>query len=644
MKRISVFLPALMLVFALAVTAGMWGLFGTKKASAEAYGGDFRYAFIGYDLTYDVAENRKISVTEIMTVNFTGRDSTGFIRDIPVNAGEQVRNVRVKKLETGEEKSAVYYVDHLSGEDGTDFLSVDIGDSSHKFGLTETYILKYDYCLTKAQENKAIGDGYDYLSLNTVPAAHDGIFYNVNVTVNLPQGFKAAYYYSGKAGGGSGQKLEAKALDGGLSQLYMSFDMLGANEGVTFDIRMEQGSLSVFFDFTPYWFAIALAALIALMALIKVMFFHKDILAPVVNFEAPDNMDPLIMGKLIDNKVNSEDVTALIFYWADKGYVKINLDDKDDPTIIRIKNLPATAEPYEQVVFAGLFRNSDSVRPSQLKYNFYSTFERATAMVNDKNRGLFKSSSIGVSILFALIAGIIMGLAPMLMGMITVSHKLVYFLSFISLLPALVLYGFTETLAYNRYKYRGKKKAVFLGLTVLAVAALTALYTLLIPDMLLTVPAKIAISGLGFVAVAAAVMLISRTPEYNKKLGDIIGFRNFILYAEKDRLEKLIESDPQFYYHILPYAQVLGVSGVWENKFKDLAVPPPAWATYSSADFVFDFIILNSLIRNSTLRIANDMISRPSSSGGSGHGGFGGGGFGGGHVGGGHGGGGVRGR
>ena len=44
-----------------------------------------------------------------------------------------------------------------------------------------------------------------------------------------------------------------------------------------------------------------------------------------------------------------------------------------------------------------------------------------------------------------------------------------------------------------------------------------------------------------------------------KQLNEIIGFKNFIKLAEKNQLEKMLEQDPQYYYHILPYAQVLGV-------------------------------------------------------------------------------------
>jgi len=117
-----------------------------------------------------------------------------------------------------------------------------------------------------------------------------------------------------------------------------------------------------------------------------------------------------------------------------------------------------------------------------------------------------------------------------------------------------------------------------------------------------------------------------------------VGFKNFIELAEKDRLETMLEEDPQFYYHVLPFAQVLGVSDKWEEKFKEITVQPPQWATCSTTDTLLNFYVMNRIMHVSFASMTANMSSRPSSSGssGGGHGSFGG------FSGGGHGGGGGR--
>ena len=84
------------------------------------------------------------------------------------------------------------------------------------------------------------------------------------------------------------------------------------------------------------------------------------------------------MGKLIDNKIDNEDITSLIYYWADKGYLKINLDNKINPTIIRtVKLLPEGTPLYEQTLFYGMFGANDAVRVTDLRYKYYKIVQQA---------------------------------------------------------------------------------------------------------------------------------------------------------------------------------------------------------------------------------------------------------------------------
>lgn len=596
-------------------------------AKASSYG-DYRFELENYEVTYDIAANCEIKVTEIMKINYLGIDSTGFYRDIPVNGGARVKDVKVEGVELLHGNTVPFKVT----VEGSDFLTVDIGDKTAKYNQSETYRLTYAYCIS----NRTVKNGM--LPLNPVGTGWDCAIKHAEVKLILPDGYESAVRYVGPKGYAASDMNFTTVMENGRLVLTTSQDNLKAYNGITFDLTFKKGAINPYSDFTPYIFVIAAAGLILLIVLVKVLFFSKNRLTPVVNFEPPEGLDPLMMGKLIDNKVNSEDVTSLIFYWADKGYLKINLDNKYDPILIRIKNLPATATDYEQIVFSRLFQNGDSVHTASLNNSFYITYERATAMVNAKAKGLYSSLSIGVSIVFALLGGILLGLAPLILALSDISHTLIYFYGFIGMIPAIVIYGLAETIAYNSIKNRGKKNALYLASLFAIVLICSLLYALLLPGLIMAFLPKFLLCAISLAVVCTSVIIISRTTEYNRKLSEIVGFRNFILAAEKDRLEKTLESDPQYYYHILPYAQVLNVSDIWEDKFKGLTVAPPAWATGMSFD-VFDFMIVSSVIRNSAFGISRGMVSRPSSSGSNGfHGSFGG------HSGGGFGGGGGRGR
>lgn len=62
-----------------------------------------------------------------------------------------------------------------------------------------------------------------------------------------------------------------------------------------------------------------------------------------------------------------------------------------------------------------------------------------------------------------------------------------------------------------------------------------------------------------------------RTPYGTEMLGRIRGFKHFLEVADKDRLEMLVTENPSYFYDILPYTYILGVSDKWIDKFEDIA-------------------------------------------------------------------------
>ena len=120
-----------------------------------------------------------------------------------------------------------------------------------------------------------------------------------------------------------------------------------------------------------------------------------------------------------------------------------------------------------------------------------------------------------------------------------------------------------------------------------------------------------------------------------KELENILGFKEFIVVTEEDKIKTMLEVNPELYYKVLPYAQVLGVTDEWEGKFKKLLVQPPSWSVASDMDW-FDWYVLHRCINRSMTSAMIRMAASAASSsvgrsgGGGSFGGFGGGGFGGG--------------
>ena len=129
-------------------------------------------------------------------------------------------------------------------------------------------------------------------------------------------------------------------------------------------------------------------------------------------------------------------------------------------------------------------------------------------------------------------------------------------------------------------------------------------------------------------AAAALVMALlsglmpRRTEQGAQWAGRILGLKRFIETAEADRIKMMVRDDPASFYHILPYAYVLGVTDEWAKRFESIALEPPRWyygyygGTWSTLYFT------RSLYRGMNQALAS-MTAAKSSGGGSGYGGGG---------------------
>lgn len=588
-KRIAALFSAAIILL---ILAALSLCLGTGKAYAA---GNYDFTIAQYDVDYTVNADRTMQVTEYTTIRFEGYKSTGHVHLIPVNAGDRVRNLKVYEVIGGTDCSVEYTL--TTEYDG--YIGADIGDYTNKRNQVHTYKLTYEYAITKPTEDDAI-------FLNAIGYGWDCVIENANVTLRLPDGFnqESSVYYVGETSVGQ----PVTAVDGVIS---VSLTNLAKGNDVTFDLYFNDGVLSTKHDNTPYYFIIIGAALVAALAVVKLLCFNKSTLTPVTNVSAPDEMDPLEMGKLIDNKVDKSDVTSLIYYWANRGNLKIDLSDEKDIRLIRITpSLPESAPEHQKIMFDKLFGGEDEVKLNALTNSFYTTVESVTKKVNKEHGTLYTKKSLTVSLLFAVIGILFMGLLPFVYAKLTISAKLTNFIPLVMALPAIASYILMQAITYKRYKKKKTFILSFIGVVVLS-AALAALYVLIVPDYIIETVPKILLCVFGYAIAISSVTIISRTDEYTEKLNHILGFKDFISSAEKDRLETMIEENPELYYNVLPYAQVLGVSDVWEDKFASININPPDWAVgYTSPD-LFDIIICNRIMRNLNASIVHSMTARP---------------------------------
>ena len=113
-------------------------------------------------------------------------------------------------------------------------------------------------------------------------------------------------------------------------------------------------------------------------------------------------------------------------------------------------------------------------------------------------------------------------------------------------------------------------------------------------------------------------LIVSRSDYGKDILAKIEGFKNFIEVAEKERLEALLEDDPYYFYNTLPFAQVLGVTKKWIDKFDKISMQqPPFYNTYYPmndiyvAQLTLHHLLLMDLVAEDFPVVAVEVVAAP---------------------------------
>lgn len=69
-------------------------------------------------------------------------------------------------------------------------------------------------------------------------------------------------------------------------------------------------------------------------------------------------------------------------------------------------------------------------------------------------------------------------------------------------------------------------------------------------------------------------LFMKRKTEYGEYITTKVkGFRQFLITAEKDKLEALVNENPNYFYSILPYTYAMNISKKWIRKFENIPYP-----------------------------------------------------------------------
>jgi hypothetical protein len=294
----------------------------------------------------------------------------------------------------------------------------------------------------------------------------------------------------------------------------------------------------------------------------------------------PDYFDPAQAGYVMDGFVDDRDIVGLLLMWANMGYLRIRISE-GKTYLIRLRKMDRTCLMSYRELFSSIFQNSSGRKQtSELVEKIYPKVAEAKSEVERyfdcPERRLFYLESLalqkGLSILLTV---------PMLLCVISVYAAQTKIISLNEIIAILIISGMVAVssmipvrtliqILYHWISLPTRDKILKITLIFLYITGFLGLFI---------VYAYSVYPGLTIFSAAATAALVvmtvfskRRTHQGAEWLDRLLGLKKFIMEAPPEAISRLVAENPDYYYDVLPYAYVMGVSKEWSERFDEANV------------------------------------------------------------------------
>lgn len=300
-----------------------------------------------------------------------------------------------------------------------------------------------------------------------------------------------------------------------------------------------------------------------------------------VEYYAPRGYSPIdVMLSYYGKKSSPRELfNPLMLYWAQKGYITIEEDCKRGLKLTKLKNMPTTSDsPTHSIqlnLFNSMFGSSDVFYTLTATYadgaNLNSFMNKVKKCADKGNAELSKKLSIASVIIAAICLITSTGIFIAYIGGVAV----------VAVFSTIGIFALWSFLKYGNLNSAEKKRINIL--ITLFFCCWGGIPFVLMVYAGIDAGIDIAISVVSIFASAVAnIYLISkkidiRSDKNLEVYGRIDSFKTFLVQAELDKLETLVEDDPDYFYDILPYCYILKITEKLKPKFDKIALDGPSW-------------------------------------------------------------------
>lgn len=462
-----------------------------------------------YDVILDVDKDNKVDVTESITVDIPDDNYNGIYRSIPLY--QKYYNQDSVLLEKKIQITNLRVIgEKFERDTHLDRIGIQIG--SRKVSVNKgsyTYHIKYRYNMGKDDNSN-----YDEFVFNLFDNYDDTKISNMHVLVNMPKKFNDNIYFM-KDGQDITDKVNYQIND---KSLEINLNNYLLDNSITLVMSLDD---HYFVGGTNNYGYISffVCILIILISLFSIMVFKKYSQNTIrrvqtVELYAPDGLDAAQVGYIYGEDNIKKLTTALIIQLASKKYISIEEVSSKRFKILNIGKGNETLDKLsitEELVYQELFKKDDINFISE-NSSFVSVFPKIRSClenITDQKINDRITKNMMSKLFLLLLASIITWMITYLfIRDLNPKYNILYLLSFISIF-------------------------------------ITGIF----------------------------IILMRQKTDYGEIIKSrILGFRSYLLTAEKDILNGMVDKNPNYFYDILPYTYVLGISDKWISNFDNSMV------------------------------------------------------------------------
>ncbi|MDE7182512.1 MAG: DUF2207 domain-containing protein [Clostridia bacterium] len=588
--RIKLYIFVLLAALAFGILSGVSGL---NTLSAHA-GTTATQAYEDSYITVDVGEDKVMHIVEQLEVGFMSGaeeyerrliaiDRTGKGREYIITVHNFTAEIDGVQAKVSRTRQGEYHFIRIENPNEDTFEKWTY-ENQHTYKIK----LEYDYdCSDDVDGSGALGLHlfYEYGLKWFYHNGDENDVAKLHVTVNMPHTFDASKVSVLKYGEDIS---EASGLTVEGNTISLSTGYSGIN-GCILQVNLGEGYFAT--GLTVYWFYwifVALFAAVVLAGLILTYIYRPRKPLAVTEFKPPI-LNPLQFSAFWHGYARRRDICTVVLQWAQLGCIKIKKDGKRDLILTKIKNLPEDRPKGEREYFESLFDGGDEYSSREIRKgaSIFRKYEIRRAVgdlldeygepvtyVQGVERTRFFVRYIPLFSLIILFTYFIV-LSRFFAGIV--------FLYMASVaLTAIIIGLYRMTAAVKNLSLRHK---LLLGFGMLVATGFPAAFIFVMylaaDEMYLPMYDYIYLTYIAIAWIVVSIFVLPkfigrRTEESQETYAKMVGFKNFLEKAEVPQMELLLEENPDYYFDVLPYCLIMGLSKKLDEKTEFLHAPE--WA------------------------------------------------------------------